>query len=248
MQNCNVDFSGSHNRRIGLALTITACLFIFACATEKKPIAEAPHPSPVLAADEPQQMAKVPPPQMNEVQEAVKRVFKETVDMDTSHVPVFIAGDLNGDHSEDIAVVVKPASEKIPELNEESPPWILRDLFATAESRSPRLRIADKDVLLAVIHGYGASGWRDPQATQTFVLKNAVGSGMVVHSSKEFAAANQGKPQPLLRGAVVEEVLDGKSGYLYYAGATYSWYDPKTFKAEPERGMVHGLHAAAAKQ
>ena len=248
MQNGNVDFSVSHNLRIVLALLIAASLFLLGCTAEKKPIAEAPPPYPVVPADQPQRMAKMPPPQMNEIREAVKRVFKEAVVIDTSHAPVFIAADFNGDLSEDIAVVLKPAPEKLPELNEEFPAWIVRDLFATTESRSPRLRIADKDVLLAVIHGYGANGWRDPQATQTFLLKNAVGSGMAVHPSKEVAAANQGKAQPLLRGDLLGQVLDGTSGYLYYAGATYSWYDPKTFEAEPKRGIVHSRPSEGAKK
>ena len=248
MLNGNAHLSVLHNLRIGLAVLIAACSFLFGCSTEKKPIAEAPPPSPVAPADQPQQMAKLPPPQMNEIQEAVKRVFNDAVVIDTSHTPAFIAADFNGDFSQDIAVVLKPAADKLPALNEEFPAWILREPFGATESRSPRLRIADKDVLLAVIHGYGTNGWRDPQATQTFLLKSVVGSGMEVHSSKEVAAANKGKSLPQLRGDVVGEVLDGKVGYLYYAGATYSWYDPKTFKAEPETGMVHGRPAEAVKK
>jgi hypothetical protein len=94
--------------------------------------------------------------------------------------------------------------------------------------------------MLAVIHGYGANGWRDPQATQTYLLKNAVGSDMKSHPLKEFAAMNQGKKLPRLRGDVVGEMLQGKAGYLYFAGATYAWYDPKTFAGEPEPRRRHG--------
>jgi hypothetical protein len=177
---------------------------------------------------------------MSEVQEAVKRVFKDAVVVDTSHRPAFIVADFNGDFSQDIAVVLQPVPDKLPALNEEFPAWLLRDPLGAVEARAPLLRITDNEVLLAIIHGYGASGWRDPQATQTFLLKNAVGSGMEAHRMKEFTSANQGKLLPRLRGDVVGEVLGGKAGYLYYAGATYSWYDPKTFKGEPEPGMVHG--------
>jgi hypothetical protein len=84
------------------------------------------------------------------------------------------------------------------------------------------------------------NGWRDPQATQTFLLKNAVGSGMESHQSKDVVTKSQGKKLPQLRGDVIGEVLGGTSGYLYYSGATYSWYDPKTFKGDPEPGMFHG--------
>lgn len=239
MQNDTRGLPGFQHPRVKLVLLLAACAFIFGCSTEKKPLAEASPPSPIAPADEQQQSAKLPPPEMKEVKEAVQRVFKETVVVDTSRTPVFIAADFNGDLSEDIAVVLTPASDKVPELNEEFPSWILRDIGPT-QSRGPRLRIADKEVLLAVIHGYGANGWRNPEATQTFLLKNAVGSGMKAYPLKEFTAANQGKPLPPLRGDVVGEILDGKAGYLYYAGATYSWYDPKTFKAEAVPGTVHG--------
>lgn len=248
MRTANLDFPVLHNLRIGLAVLIAAGSFMLACSAEKKPIAEAVPAATPTPGEQSQQMAKLPPPQMNEAQEAVKRVFKEMVVIDNSHKPAFVAADFNGDLSEDLAVVVTPAADKIPELNEEFAPWILRDPLGTTESRSPRLRIGDKEQLLAVIHGYGPSGWRDPQATQTFLLKNVVGTDMGVQELKEFTAANQGKILPRLRGAVVGEVLDGKSGYLYYAGATYSWYDPKTFKGEPERGMVHGRPREAAKK
>jgi hypothetical protein len=100
--------------------------------------------------------------------------------------------------------------------------------------------VAATDVLLAVIHGYGTEGWRDPQATQTYLLKNAAGSTMETHVVKDFVTANQGKKLPALQGDLIGEMLDGKSGYLYYSGATYSWYDPKTFTGEPDPRRGHG--------
>ncbi len=224
--------------RIPLAVLIALCAFLFGCSTEKKSRVEAP-PLPIASSDQPQQMAKLPPPEFNSVQEAVKRVFKDSALIDTSRQPVFIAGDFNGDNSQDIAVVLKPVPEKLSDLNEEFPTWILRNPFAANESKVPQLRIAVNDVLLAVIHGYGVNGWRDPEATQTFLLKNAVGSGMAVRQPKDVATANHGKKLPELRGDVIGEVVEGRAGYLYYAGATYSWYDPKTFKGEPEPGVFH---------
>jgi len=176
---------------------------------------------------------------MNEVQLAVKRVFKEAVLIDTSHQPTFIVGDFNGDLSQDIAVVLKPASDKLSELNEEAPTWILRDLAGPTQPGSPRLRVGAKDKLLAIIHGYDTQGWRDHQATQTYLLKNAAGSGMATYPAKDFLAKHEGSKLPKLQGDLVGEELEGKSGYLYYAGATYSWYNPKTFSGESERRVVH---------
>jgi len=238
----------SHSLEIGLALLISALSILSGCSKSEKPVAEAPalpltaetSPPPSTAeANQPQQISKLPSPQMNEVQQAVKRVFKEAVLIDTSHKPAFIVGDFNGDHSQDIAVVLKPASDKLSELNEEFPTWILRDLAGPTAPGSPRLRVGAKDKLLAIIHGYEAEGWRDHQATQTYLLKNAARPGMEVYSAKDFLATQHGRKLPQMRGDVLGEDAEGKSGCLYYAGATYSWYDPKTFNSEPEQRVVH---------
>jgi len=233
--------------RISLPILISALCLLTGCSEAKKPVAEAPPPAIAPQANQPQQVAKLPPPQVTEVQKAVNRVFKETVLIDTSHQPTFIVGDFNGDLSQDLAVVLKPASDKLAELNEEFPNWILRDLSEPVQPRGPRLRVAANDKLLAIIHGFEANGWRDHQATQTYLLKNAAGTGMETHSTKDLVAAYRDRKLPQLRGDVVSEELGGKSGYLYYAGATYSWYDPKTFKADTERRVVHMTPASTKK-
>jgi hypothetical protein len=240
--------TAAHKLRIGMAVLILSCAFVFGCSETNKPLVEAPPPSASIQVDQPKQISKLPPPEFNQVQEAVKRVFKESVLIDTSHKPTFITGDFNGDLSQDLAVVLKPAAEKLPDLNEEFPNWILRDLSGSKNTKAPRLSVVANEILLAVIHGYGPSGWRDPQATQTFLLKNAVGSGLATHSAKDFAAANEGRKMPQLRGDVVQEELGGTPGYLYFAGATYSWYDPKTFKEDPEFGMARGPHGQKMKK
>ena len=232
--------ASSHCFKVGRALLVLSCCFAFGCSTGSKPKVEAP-PAPIAKVEDPAlQVAKLPPPELHQVQEAVKRVFKEAAIIDSTQRPAFVAGDFNGDLSEDIAVVLKPTPERLSDLNEEYPAWILKDPFGTPEPRSPRLRVAATDVLLAVIHGYGAEGWRDPLATQTYLLKNAAGSAMETHAGKDFVTANQGKKLPTLRGDLIGEMLDGKSGYLYYSGATYSWYDPKTFTGEPDPRRGHG--------
>ena len=237
-----VNVTPSHSLRAGLAVMVVACCFLSGCVKPEQPVYEQP-PSPqtpqALEPAQPQQMPKLPPPNLDEVQEAVKRVFKDAAFIDTSGEPHFIAGDFNGDLSQDIAVVVRPAPLKLPQMNEEFPTWMLKDPF---EPKGPAttLRIEGNEVLLAVIHGHGPNGWRDPQATQTYLLKNAAGAGMKTHPGKEFVTANRGKELPRLHGDLIGEVLQGAPGYLYYSGPSYSWYNPKTFKGEPERRMVHG--------
>lgn len=238
----------SRSLPIGLTLLISGLSLLSGCSKTEKPLAEAPPPPvkaeappspPPAQADQPQVISKLPPPQTSEVEDAVKRIFKEAVLIDTSYKPTFIVGDFNGDRSEDIAVVLKPAADKLAALNEEFPNWLLRDLGGSNPPASPRLRVAANDKLLAIIHGYDAKGWRDDQATQTYLLKNAAGSGLETYSKKEFVAAYQGKKLPQISGDVVGQENEGKLKCIYYAGATYSWYDPKTFNDEPERRMGH---------
>jgi hypothetical protein len=222
-----------------LPLLLGICLLELACGHATKPAAEAA-PSPVPVEAKQQQLAQLPPPQLNEVQQAVKRVFKDYATVDTSRQPSFVAGDFNGDLSQDVAVIIKPAPGKLAEMNEEYPAWILRDPFAATVPGGPRIKVEDNDVLLAVIHGHEKFGWRDSQATQTYLLRNAVGSTISLQAGKAFVSENAGKPLPRIHGDLIKEVIGGKEGYLYYAGPTYSWFDPKTVKDETQSTAVHG--------
>ena len=221
----------------GLAVLVLA-LSLAACSTAEKPKVET---APVLVAqtEEVSAATKVPAPEGTEVREAVRRVFKDVVEIDSRRTPVFIDGDFNGDGSRDLAVVIKPVPNKLADLNDEFPTWILKDPFSSDDIRIPRLRVTADDTLLAVIHGFGPNGWRDSQATQTFLLKNAVGSGMATYQPKDLANANKPNKMPYLQGDVIGQVVAGTSGYLYFERATYSWYDPNTYRPENKTGMAH---------
>jgi len=226
--------------RIKIGMAVLVATSSFGCACTSREAAKGPaEPPPSAVAPPSQQLSQSPPPNLVEVQQAVSRVFKGAALVDSTRDPNFLAGDFNGDGSQDIAAILKPAAGKLAQMNEEFPRWIVRDPFIPAQPGMPPLRIAATDVLLAVIHGYGQNGWRDPQATQTYLLKNAVGSEVKTFPKSDFMAANQGKKIPRLLGDSIGEVLRGRSGYLYFAEATYSWYDPKTFKGEPEKHLTH---------
>ena len=214
------------------------CVFVTACSSGKRPDVEQP-PTPQAQAPLPAaspvnidaaRVAKLP-----EVQDAVKRVFKGAAVLHPDHQPNFLTGDFNGDSSQDLAVVLKP--DKVGELNQEYPPWLLRD--PRSNGAPSQLPIKKDEVLLAVIHGYGANDWRDPEATQTFVLKNVVGSDLKVQTTKEFLSANTGRKLPRPQGDLIGQTLNGTPGYIYYAVSTYSWYDPKTFTAQTQAGVFH---------
>ena len=216
-----------------IALMLCAC-----SSTTKGPVVEAP---PVAYQPSPQstpiQLTAPGAPKQSEAQEAVRRIFKDAAVIDTNYNPSFLSGDFNGDGSQDLAVVLKPA--KLDEMNQELPPWLVRQPRIRKASPAPA-RIEKDETLLAVIHGYGANHWRDPEATQTFVLKDVVGQDLKVHSRNEFVTANSGRKLPRPQGDLIGETVGGTAGYLYYAQATYSWYDPKTFDSTQNApGVFH---------
>jgi len=144
-----------------------------ATEAEREPVlpaepAASPTPEPLFS-----------PPAPGEASAALRRVFGETV----SPPDAAFAGDFNGDGSQDLAVVVR--GTKLPELNEELANWIVQD----AQDATARAHVASGDVLLAVIHGYGAPGWRNPEARQAYLVRNAVGADMRVKHVEGVAAS-----------------------------------------------------------
>jgi hypothetical protein len=233
-------------RQFRLLMLLLLSLAIYGCSRNK--------PANIQAADSqtpqqaPSNVAPQLPPAAVEINEAVTRIFKNAAVVDSATSPNFFAGDFNGDTSTDIAVILKPVAGKLDEMNQEFPPWILRDPFVRPKSGAPPMRIAENELLLAVIHGYGPKGWRDPEATQTYLLKNSVGQDLKAQTKTEVANANQGNSSPRLAGDLIGETLHGKSGYLYFDGAQYSWYDPRTFKAGVDARLVHpGVKASSNK-
>jgi len=223
-----------------LPLFLILCFVSFACTKTKQVAVEAPPayqppPPPTVA------IPTIVPAKLNEVEDAVVRVFKGAAILDTSIKPGFIAGDFNGDTTQDIAIVIKPAPGKLENMNEEYPAWLLRDPLAPEDTKSASLRVTENESLLAIIHGYGPNDWRDPQATQTFVLKNVVGSNMEVHAGKEFVKINKGKRLPLIHGDLISNVVRSTHGYIYYGTGSYRWFDPNTYKGEQRHGAFHGM-------
>ena len=214
-------------------LTLSACT-----STTKRVVVEQPpaayQPTPEST---PVRLAAAPAPKVPEVQDKIKQVFKDAAVLDQNHNPNFVMGDFNGDASQDLAVIIKPVN--LEEMNQELPPWLVRAPRTNKVDRTP-LKIEKDETLLAVIHGYGTNDWRDPEATQTFVLKNVVGDDLKVHTGKEFVTANAGRKLPRAQGDLIGETVQGTQGYLYFAVSTYSWYDPKAFKDKQDApGVFH---------
>ena len=180
--------------------------------------------APVYSSAQSQSAHKPEPqPTEAELRDAINRNYEGAVTIDNNQSVPFLVGDFNGDSSEDIAIIVKPAKDKLSELNGEYVNWILEDprQVHNPEQKKRPVTVGGDDLLLAVIHGHEREGWRSKLARQTYLLKNAVG----INSQTETANQLRGnKLLPPLRGDVIREKLDGADGVIYWTGAKYSWH------------------------
>jgi hypothetical protein len=178
-------------------------------------------PSGLVSMDSlvPESAPKPSSPRRAETQAAVRRVFADAVVPDARRT---VAGDFNGDDAPDLAVVVRPARGALDRINHELANWTLQD----AAGRAPgggRVQVAAQDVLLAVIHGYGAGGWRNPEARQSYLIRNAAGDALTVRArgAAERNLAETGLAR--LRGDVITQSIGGRRGFVYWSGSRYLW-------------------------
>jgi len=217
------------------------------CARAPEPpkTEELPVPVSVPTVPEPKAEAAVsnPPPTAGEVRAKVTLIFEDAVIVDASHGPGYFVGDFNGDGSQDLALIVRPVVSKLPNINSDVANWILGDptqvalldptKSVQAHPTIKRVKIEPADSnLLALIHGHGPTGWRDPLARQTYLLKNAVGRNPAPQSVAELMKASKDRARkPVIHfdmskdGSVIRQALRGSPGFLYYDGSKYVWYE-----------------------
>ncbi|HEX6650422.1 MAG TPA: hypothetical protein VF075_12815 [Pyrinomonadaceae bacterium] len=200
-----------------LLLLCLVCAMAAACNSAK--VETATTSRPVAAASTASANKPGRQPTEAELRDAITRNYKDAVTIDNSQSVPFLTGDFNGDNSEDIAIIVKPGKGKLSELNSEYANWILEDPHQPPlQERRPRpISIRGNDVLLAVIHGYEGDGWRNALATQTYLLKNAVGEEFQTQTAQHVSGAK-------VRGDVIREKLDGANGIILWTGAKYVWH------------------------
>ena len=168
---------------------------------------------------------KLPAPTQNEIKKALDRVFQGAVIADDKESPRYIVGDFNGDSSEDLAIWVKPVTERLAEINDEFANWTLVDPHKTRVPdgrvrvvRMPALspkpeKVEGSELLLAVIHGIYDKGWRDPKARQAYVLHQVDGRTLSIRHVDRLPGT--------LHSADV--IFPQGNGFLYWAGGAYAW-------------------------
>jgi hypothetical protein len=228
-----------------LILTASFCIFILSCKSNPKPATQrtAVHPSE----------APLPPPTLDDVRAKVDSIYHGALTVDDGRAPTFLLGDFNADSSQDLLVPVRPNPAKLADLNSDLAAWILEDphliwvpdpnkivqTMPPARQRPVRVRAGNR--LWLIVHGFHGKGWRNPMATQSYLLVNVAANGLRKESARE-ATADLNKPLPsgirfLLRykGDVLRETLAGKSYLLYWTGGHYAQTTVPAPKAAQEK-------------
>jgi hypothetical protein len=185
---------------------------------EQPPVTLAPDNTPPPAPASP-----LAPPAAGEVGAKVRQLFGAVAVFAGGP---FAAGDFNGDGWYDLAVVVRPAAAHLDRLNADAGNWIVHDPMAAAAA-SPGAMPARPNVtaepVLVIVHGFDAAGWRSADARQAYVLTGVAGPRLDARPVAELAAEAGVQLRPDLgTDAIVEEVR-GRRGFVFWAGARYSW-------------------------
>jgi hypothetical protein len=199
----------------------------------EKPIAAAtPQATPAGSAVAP---PKLPPPTKAQVKEAFSRVFGDNLVAqidDAGGVTTVIVGDFNGDQSEDLALLARPAPWKLDEVNNELANWIIQDAdkafipprgkTVVVPPKQERPRVEAGEQVLAIIHGVGQGGWRSSDARQAYIVK---------HAAAAFEGTAPSISQKAIRAMhlpveteIIKEVRNNKKGFLFWTGGAYAWH------------------------
>jgi hypothetical protein len=165
------------------------------------------------------------------VEAALHRVFGDNLVAITSKSPFFIVGDFNGDESEDVALIARPAPGKLQDVNSELSNWTIQDADralgpmdkkVVIAAKEERPAVAKGEEVLAIIHGVGAKGWRDSDARQAYIVKHAAATLLgTAPSISQKAIRIMHLPFPT---DIIKQVRNNKKGFLFWTGGVYAWH------------------------
>lgn len=234
---------------------VVASITLCGCAKPHRQTAESASqpqgtqpPAMTTSVSKPEKAVIAEPPHPVAIQAAITRVFEGTVTLDQNR---FLMGDFDKDGSQDLVAVVRPIKEKLSLINDELARWKLedprkiivvksmKDLQRNRQSPPAPVLATQNDLLLAVVHGHGPYGWRNMEATNAYLLKNAAGSNMTLEPLKSALAAIKGQGELFsLKGDVVKQTLGGETGFIFWTGADYAWHSLKDKKATDRQAVA----------
>jgi len=177
--------------------------------------------------------SKLPAPTEAEIEAAFRRIFGDDIILASANHPYFIVGDFNGDGSEDLALIARPAPGKLQEINSELANWIIQDADkawvpapasrrVTVAAKAERPTIAAGEEMLAIIHGFGTMGWRNPDARQAYLIKHAAAPLLgTAPSTSEKVIRDMHLPY---KTEIIQQSRHKKKGFLFWTGGGYAWH------------------------
>src|SRR5215831_12761498 len=211
--------------RVAMLLCITAALAVsLGCG---KPVnVEKPIPVSTPQAQKPvEPPAKLPPPAPAEVESAIGRIFGNDLVLERTG-QWFIVGDFNGDSYEDVAVIARVNASKLDDINGELANWTIQDadkFFVPPSGKRvvqlphfDPVKLNKGEEILAIIHGYGPKGWRNPDARQAYLVRHAAASfaGLAPSISVKSIRAMRLPIQT----EMIKEIRNNKKGFLFWTG------------------------------
>lgn|SRR5262249_13683754 len=225
--------------RVSIGVKLAVCgvavvTFLLGCK-QNTPKVEKPIPVTALPSVQkpPQPNLQPPaPPTAAEVASTLQRVFGDDLLLEKGTRPAFIAGDFNGDDSQDLAMIVRPAPGKLEDINGELANWIIQDanqyfippsgvhVVPLPPPTAPK--VAEGEEVLAIIHGHGPEGWRSPSARQAYLVKHAAAT--FLGKSPSIGQKSIRRMHLPVKTEIIEEMRSNKKGFLFWTGQAYAWH------------------------
>jgi hypothetical protein len=158
-----------------------------------------------------------------EARAALARAFDDRLAMTQEAAAV---GDFNGDGAPDLAVAVRARPGAEPALLDPLANWTMEDCVTAMHPAADVARhhdaapLAQGEALLAVLHGYGARGWRDPEARQAYLVRGAVAGPWSRRPLRDFVP--EAPDDRLRRDVLAGPPGTGNGRLVYWIGGRYA--------------------------
>jgi hypothetical protein len=163
-------------------------------------------------------------PKAADVEPTLDRSFDRSLVLDAEIRPRFVTGDFTGDSVTDLAAAVRPRDpEALTRLNADLPRWRIQDATATTDGRrGPIAPIVAGERLLAIVHGVAGSSWKDAADRPSYLVRNAVGSGMRARPLSGLPPWVRMQVTRSHEGDVIVEERGRSRGLILWTGAAYT--------------------------
>ncbi|HET6898288.1 MAG TPA: hypothetical protein VFK70_08065, partial [Vicinamibacteria bacterium] len=94
-----------------------------------------------------------------------------------------------------------------------------------ATGKPEPVTVSAQDLLLAVVPGAGAGGWRNPDLRRGYLVRHAAGSSLTARPLAELPDAIRMRTYRAHTGDVIVSDRGGQAGVVLWTAAAYIWVD-----------------------